>query len=253
MTAPIDCGELAEYALALGDDALVLAQRLAQWVTRAPELEEELALANIALDLLGQARSLLTYAGSFDGRDEDALAYRRTPGEYRCVHLVERPNGDFAATIARQLLFAAYQHTLYTALANSTDPTLAGVAGKAVKEVAYHRDHAARWTRRLGDGTDLSHARMRTGLESMWPYAAELFAAAPGPAPLIDAGAAPDPTGLRDAWEAFVHPVLHDAGLRIPLVPPAAGGGRSGLRTADFAALHEELTALHLAHPGAAW
>jgi ring-1,2-phenylacetyl-CoA epoxidase subunit PaaC len=230
----------AEYALGLGDDALIMAQRLAGWVTCAPELEEEVALANIALDLLGQARALLTYAGSFDGRDEDALAYRRAPHEYRCVHLVERTNGDFASTIARAVLFSAYQHALYASLVDSADPTLAGVAGKAVKEVAYHRDHAAAWTLRLGDGTTESHRRMQAGLESRWPHVAELFAA-------------PDAAGLRPAWDAFVYPVLQAAGLAVPVVPDATGGGRSGVRTADFAALHEELTALHLAHPGALW
>ena len=153
-------GATQAYALALGDDALVLGQRLIEWITHAPELEEEVALANIALDLIGQARILLTYAGSFDGRDEDALAYRRSPEQFRCVHLVERPNGDFGATIARQLLFSAYQYELYAALSSSSDPTLAGVAGKAVKEVAYHRDHATVWTLRLGDGTRISHQRM---------------------------------------------------------------------------------------------
>lgn len=244
---------IADYALALGDDALILGQRLIEWITNAPELEEEVALANIALDLLGQARTLLTYAGSFDGRDEDALAYRRAPEQFRSVHLVERPNGDFGATVARQLLFSAYQYELYSALATSSDPTLSGVAGKAVKEVAYHRDHATMWTLRLGDGTDVSHRRMQDGLAVMWPYADELFAPDPATAGLVSLGAAPDPASLRPAWARYVEAVLAEATLTVPQVDPAPGGGRSGVRTPEFAALIEEMTSLHLAHPGAQW
>ncbi len=243
----------AEYALALGDDALILGQRLIEWVTKAPELEEEVALANIALDLLGQARTLLTYAGSFDGRDEDALAYRRAPEQFRCVHLVERPNGDFAATVARQLLFSAYQYELYAALVDSSDPTLAGVAAKAVKEVAYHRDHATVWTLRLGDGTGLSRRRMQDGLVVMWPYVDELFAPDPATAGLVGLGAAVDPASLRPAWTRYVEGVLAEATLTIPQVDVAPGGGRAGARTPEFGALFDEMTGLHLAHPGAQW
>lgn len=244
---------VASYALALGDDALVLGQRLIEWVTHAPELEEEVALANIALDLLGQARTLLTYAGSFDGRDEDALAYRRPPQDYRCVHLVERPNGDFGASVARQLLFSAYQYELYEALCASADPTLAGLAGKAVKEVAYHRDHAVIWMLRLGDGTATSRARMQAGLAAMWPYADELFAPDPAAGGLIGLGVAVDPAGLQPAWRRFVEPVLTAATLTVPDVAAAPGGGRSGVRTPEFGALLTEMTELHSAHPGASW
>jgi ring-1,2-phenylacetyl-CoA epoxidase subunit PaaC len=244
---------VAAYALALGDDALILGQRLIEWITNAPELEEEVALANIALDLLGQARALLTYAGSFDGRDEDALAYRRAPDQFRCVHLVERPNGDFGATVARQLLFSAYQYELYSALTTSSDATLAGVAGKAVKEVAYHRDHATVWTLRLGDGTTDSHRRMQDGLAAMWPYVDELFAPDPATAGLVGLGAAPDPAALRPAWTRYVESVLTEATLTVPQVKPAAGGGRAGTRTPEFGALFDEMTSLHLAHPGAQW
>jgi ring-1,2-phenylacetyl-CoA epoxidase subunit PaaC len=248
VTSPV-----AAYALALGDDALILGQRLTEWVTKAPELEEEVALANIALDLLGQARTLLTYAGSFDGKDEDALAYRRAPEQFRCVHLVERPNGDFGATVARQLLFSAYQYELYDALTASADPTLAGLAGKAVKEVTYHRDHAALWTLRLGDGTDVSHARMQAGLDAMWPYAAELFAPDPAVVGLVGLGAAVDPAALRPGWDGFVHATLAEATLTVPQIESAPGGGRSGIRTPEFGALLDEMTSLHLAHPGAQW
>jgi ring-1,2-phenylacetyl-CoA epoxidase subunit PaaC len=250
-TAP--AGATQAYALALGDDALILGQRLVEWITHAPELEEEVALANIALDLLGQARTLLTYAGSFDGRDEDALAYRRPPGEFRCLHLVERPNGDFGSTIARQLLFSAYQYELYAALSRSSDPTLAGVAGKAVKEVAYHRDHATVWTLRLGDGTSISRQRMQDGLAAMWPYVDELFDPDPACAGLVSLGVAVDPASLRPAWTRYVGDVIARATLTVPQVAPAAGGGRAGLRTPEFAALLEEMTSLHLAHPGAQW
>ncbi|GAA0637585.1 phenylacetate-CoA oxygenase subunit PaaC [Sporichthya brevicatena] len=250
MTTP---NAVAAYALALGDDALILGQRLLEWITNAPELEEEVALANISLDLLGQARALLTYAGSFDGRDEDALAYRRAPEQFRCVHLVERPNGDFGATVARQLLFSSYQYELYDALSRSSDPTLAGVAGKAVKEVAYHRDHATMWTLRLGDGTGESHRRMQAGLEAMWPFADELFAPDPATAGLVGLGAAVDPSSLRPAWSKYVEAVLAEATLTVPQVEPAAGGGRGGVRTPEFTALIEEMTSLHRAHPGATW
>ncbi|MEP6561614.1 MAG: 1,2-phenylacetyl-CoA epoxidase subunit PaaC, partial [Nakamurella sp.] len=163
--------------LGLADDALILAQRLSEWVTRAPQIEEDMALANIALDLLGQARTLLTYAAEVEGRgrDEDDLAYLRGERDFRNVQLVEIENGDFAVTMARQLVFAAYQYELYTALLTSQDPTLAGLAGKASKEVSYHRDHAAQWVLRLGDGTTESHTRMQAGLDEIWPYVAELF------------------------------------------------------------------------------
>jgi ring-1,2-phenylacetyl-CoA epoxidase subunit PaaC len=225
-------------ALELGDDALIASQRLSEWLTRAPTLEEEVALANIALDLLGQARALLGYAGEPDGRDEDALAYRRAPEEYRCVHLVERQIGDFAVTIARLLVFSAYQYELYTQLSASDDALLAGVAAKAVKEVAYHRDHAVQWTLRLGGGTEESHRRMQAGLEIVWPDVPELFA---------------DRPELYEPWVLFVRAVLAGAGLSEPVVPPAPGGGRCGVRTPEFAGMHAEMTALHLAHPGAQW
>jgi ring-1,2-phenylacetyl-CoA epoxidase subunit PaaC len=242
-----------DYALALGDDALIASQRLSEWLTRAPSLEEEVALANIALDLLGQARALLTHAGAPDGRDEDALAYRRAPEEYRCVHLVERQIGDFAVTIARLLVFSSYQYELYTQLSASTDPLLAGVAAKAVKEVAYHRDHAAQWTLRLGDGTESSNHRMQNGLSVVWPDVAELFAPRADLAGLIRDGVAVDPAGLTADWSTFVLAILAQAGLEEPGVTPAPGGGRDGVRTPEFAAMHETMTALHLAHPGASW
>lgn len=235
------------YALALGDDALVLAQRLGEWVARAPELEEDVALANIALDLLGQARTLLTYAGELEGRgrDEDALAYWRDDREFRNVLLVELPNGDFAVTMARQLVFAAYQYELYDRLRAGADDTLAAIAGKAVKEVRYHRDHAAQWVLRLGDGTDESRRRMVAGLETVWPYTDELFE------PFDGAGV--DPAALREPWTAYVHGVLTEAGLDVPEVTAPRGGGRVGLHTEHLGYLLAELQHLHRSHPGVTW
>jgi ring-1,2-phenylacetyl-CoA epoxidase subunit PaaC len=160
----VDDTALAAYVLGLGDDALILAQRLGEWITQAPQIEEDIALGNIALDLLGQARTLLSYAGEIEGmgRDEDDLAFLRDEREFRNVHLVEIENGDFAVTMARQLIFSAYQFELYTALLTSTDPTLSALAGKAVKEVDYHRDHSTQWVLRLGDGTPESHHACRS-------------------------------------------------------------------------------------------
>jgi len=244
---------LAGYALALGDDALILAQRLGQWVARAPQIEEDVALANIALDLLGQARTLLSYAGTVEGvgRDEDDLAYLRDDRDFRNVQLVEIPNGDFAVTMARQLVFSAYQYELYAALKGSADPTLAGLAGKAVKEVAYHRDHATQWVLRLGDGTDLSHARMQAGLDQVWPYIGELFESAGTTSQLP--GVAVDPSALRPAWESYVTEVLSEATCRTPEPRWRSRGGRDGLHTEHLGHLLAEMQHLHRSHPGATW
>jgi ring-1,2-phenylacetyl-CoA epoxidase subunit PaaC len=248
-------GDLVRYTLGLADDALVLAQRLGEWVSRAPELEEDIALANIGLDLLGQARALLSYAGAVEGRgrDEDDLAYLREEREFRNCLLVEQPNGDFAETIVRQLLFAAYQLGLYRTLTGSTDPTLAAVAAKAVKEVAYHLDHAAGWTVRLGDGTDESHARMQRALRRLWPYASELFEVDEVPGRLVAAGVAADPAELRAEWDRTIGAVLGPATLTRPELPPHPGGGRRGLHSEHLGYLLAELQYLHRVHPGASW
>jgi ring-1,2-phenylacetyl-CoA epoxidase subunit PaaC len=244
---------LARYLLGLGDDALVLAQRLSEWVAHGPQLEEDVALANVALDLLGQARVLLGHGGELEGagRDEDALAYLRDERAFRNVQLVEIPNGDFAVTMARQLAFSAYQHELYTALCDSADPTLAGLAGKAVKEVAYHRDHATQWVIRLGDGTAVSHARMQAGVEAVWPYVEELFDpdAAAGGLPRV----AVDPRTLRPGWQAWIEPVLAEATLAMPSPTWRSRGGRSGLHTEHLGHLLTEMQHLHRSHPGAVW
>jgi ring-1,2-phenylacetyl-CoA epoxidase subunit PaaC len=241
---------LAAYALALGDDALILAQRLSEWVAHAPQIEEDVALGNIALDLLGQARTLLSYAGAVEdaGRDEDDLAYLRDDRDFRNVQLVEIPNGDFAVTMARQLAFSAYQYELYTALLDNSDETLAGLAGKAVKEVAYHRDHATQWVLRLGDGTGLSHARMQAGLDQIWPYTEELF----DPESELN-GIAPDPATLRPAWHDYVAEVISEATCRVPEPTWRSRGGRDGLHTEHLGHLLAEMQHLHRSYPGATW
>jgi ring-1,2-phenylacetyl-CoA epoxidase subunit PaaC len=243
--------EQATYALRLADDALVLCQRLSWWSSRAPELEEDLALTNIALDLLGQGRVLLAHAGELEGagRDEDDLAYLRSEREYLNVLLVEQPNGDFAQTIARQLLFSTFQLARYEALAGCADELVAGVAAKAVKEVAYHRDHAVRWTLRLGDGTDESHRRMQAAIELLWPYTHELFEGDE-----VDRAAGVDPATLRDGWRDFVDETLAAATLTVPEDGSwHPSGGRRGEHTEDLGYLLAEMQSLHRAHPGATW
>ncbi|MFJ4469927.1 1,2-phenylacetyl-CoA epoxidase subunit PaaC [Streptomyces sp. NPDC089424] len=230
-------------ALALGDDALVLSHRLGEWAGHAPVLEEEVALANIALDLLGQARVLLSLVG-----DEDELAYLREERAFRNLQLVEQPNGDFAHTIARQLYFSTYQHLLYAELATGDGP-FAPLAAKAVKEVDYHRDHARQWTLRLGDGTDESHERIRRACEALWRFTGEMFQPVEG----LDV----DGERLRTAWRESVGEVLQRATLTVPEGPQTgawrAGAGRQGLHTESFGRMLAEMQHLHRSHPGASW
>ena len=242
---------LFEYTLGLADDALVSAQRMGWWISRAPELEEDVALANIGLDQLGQARTLLTYAGRLegDGRSEDDLAYLRDDREFLNVWLVERPMTDFGVAMARLLVFATYQLHLYRALAAGPDETLAGISGKAVKEVAYHVDHAAHWVLRLGDGTDESHVRMQAALEGEWPYVDELF----GPVDPALTGRVADLASLREPVLADVRRVVEEATLSMPEVSPAIGGGRRGLHTEHLGHLLADMQHLHRSHPGATW
>jgi ring-1,2-phenylacetyl-CoA epoxidase subunit PaaC len=243
--------DVAEYAMRLGDDALVLSQRLAGWVARAPELEEDVALANIALDLLGHARSLLRYAGSADGRSEDDLAYFRDEAHFRSAWLFEQPNGDFAQTIARQLYASTYLFELWSALAASSDPTIAAVAAKAVKEVDYHRDHAVQWTLRLAGGTDESRRRMLRGLGDMWPYVDELFR----DDALIDrlGEVAARPSALRDGFDRVLAAVLAEAEIAQPDAAASRAGGRQGEHSPGFGFLLAEMQVLARQHPGATW
>ncbi|MFD7065660.1 1,2-phenylacetyl-CoA epoxidase subunit PaaC [Streptomyces sp. NPDC059913] len=230
-------------ALALGDDALVLSHRLGEWAGHAPVLEEEVALANIALDLLGQARVLLSLVG-----DEDELAYLREERAFRNVQLVEQPNGDFAHTITRQLYFSTYQRLLYERLASGDGP-FAELAAKAVKEVAYHQDHAEHWTLRLGDGTEESRARMQRATDALWRFTGELFEPVEG----IDI----DWTALDGDWLESVSAVLKRATLTPPAGPRsgawAAGAGRQGVHTEPFGRMLAEMQHLHRSHPGASW
>lgn len=229
--------------IALGDDALVLAQRLGEWAGHAPVLEEDVALANIALDLLGQARVLLSLAG-----DEDELAYLREERAFRNVQLVEQPNGDFAHTIARQLYFSSYQELMYGELATGPGD-LAALAAKAVKEVAYHRDHAVQWTLRLGDGTPESHERMQRALDALWRYTGELFQPVEG-LPV-------DLPALRGPWLETVGEAVARATLTLPDGPDrtawSAGAGRQGVHTEPFGRMLAEMQHLHRSHPGASW
>ncbi len=243
------------YVLALADDTLVAAQRMGEWIASAPELEEDVALANIGLDLLGQARALLTHAGALEGqgRDEDALAYFRDERDFLNVQLVERENGDFAAAMARLLLLSTYLHELWSALRTSADETLAAIAAKAVKEADYHVDHARMWVLRLGDGTEESHRRMQAGLEAEWPYAEELFDSDPHDPALVEEGIAVDPSSLRDRWLKRVSEVLTEATLSLPDVRPAVTGGRRGIHTEQMGYLLAEMQHLARSHPGASW
>jgi ring-1,2-phenylacetyl-CoA epoxidase subunit PaaC len=242
---------LFEYTLGLADDALVSAQRMGWWISRAPELEEDVALANIGLDQLGQARTLLTYAGQVEGagRTEDDLAYLRDDREFRNVKLVERPMTDFGVAMARLLVVAAYQSRLYADLLAGADETLSAIAGKAVKEVDYHLDHAAHWVVRLGDGTDESHLRMQAALDAEWPYLEELF----GPLDPALAGRVVDPAALRGAVLDDLERVVVRATLSVPEVAPALGGGRAGIHTEHLGHLLADMQHLHRSHPGATW
>jgi len=245
--------EVAAYAIRLGDDALILSHRLAEWSAHSPQIEEDLALANIALDLLGQARTLLAYGGSFSGRSEDDLAYLREERQFTNLQLAELDNGDFAVTMIRQLLFSAYQYELYRDLESSRDAQLAAIAAKAVKEVAYHIEHSSAWVIRLGDGTELSHDRSQAALEAVWPFTHELFADDELARRIADLGVGPLPSGLRPAWLATVQAVLTEATLTLPEDGWKPSGGRKGLHTEGFGYLLAEMQHLHRSHPGAQW
>ncbi|MCP9001226.1 phenylacetate-CoA oxygenase subunit PaaC [Pseudarthrobacter sp. RMG13] len=245
--------DVAEYALRLGDDGLILAQRLGHWISRGPELEEDVALGNIALDQLGHARSFLTYAGGAWDKTEDELAYFRREPEFRSAAIFEQPNGDFAATIARQFIVSYYQFELYRRLTQSTDTTLAAIAAKAVKEVDYHRDHSAQWILRLAGGTDESRTRMIQGLKQMWPYVAELFQDDELTARLAETGAAVEPSSLKADFDRLTGEILAEAELEVPVVPAAPGGGRHGRHSEHLGYILAEMQVLAREYPGASW
>jgi len=243
------------YLLRRADDALILGHRLSEWTGHAPLLEEELALANIALDLIGQARALYAAAAEQEGagRDEDAYAYLRDAPQYRNLLLVEQPNGDFARTIARQVIYTAFADPYWRAMTGSADPRLAAIAAKAEKESAYHLRHAAEWLIRLGDGTAESHARAQAAVDALWPYSGEMFATDAGERDLIAHGIAVDPAGLRAPWEATLDRVLAEATLTRPASGWMQSGGRSGRHSEHLGHLLAVMQHVARTYPGAQW
>ena len=244
-----------EALLRVGDTCLVLAQRLTAWCGHAPALEEDIALANVALDILGQARGLLTRAGEIEGagRDEDALAYLRGATDYRNLLLVEQPNGDFAHTMLRQFLFDSWTTELWREMASSSDAVLAAIAEKAAKEAAYHVRHSSSWVVRLGDGTEESHARMLAALDLLWPYAGESFLDDDVDVAAAESGLVPLPSSLLPAYRKRVESVLAEATLPVPPEPYWQRGGRQGNHSEHLSYLLAEMQVVHRAHPGATW
>jgi ring-1,2-phenylacetyl-CoA epoxidase subunit PaaC len=246
---------LAQYALRLGDDALILGQRLGEWCGHAPALEVDLSLTNIALDLIGQATHFLGLAGEIEakGRDADALAFKRDVLDFSNCLLVEQPNGDFARTIARQFLFSHFQELQFEALTRSSEPRIAAIAAKAVKEVTYHARLASDWVARLGDGTEESRARMSAGLDWMWRFADELFAMDALETKLAKQGLAADKVALRAPWDARIDAVLSEATLTRPAPRRAVLGGRDGHHSEHLGHVLSEMQFLQRAYPGAVW
>jgi ring-1,2-phenylacetyl-CoA epoxidase subunit PaaC len=244
-----------EALLRVGDSCLVLAQRLTAWCGHAPALEEDIALANVALDILGQARGVLTRAGEIEGagRDEDVLAYLRQAPDYRNLLLVEQPNGDYGQTMLRQFLFDAWAVELWPALAGSSDATLAGIAGKAAKEAAYHVRHSAGWVVRLGDGTEESHRRMLDALDALWPYAGEAFLDDDVDVSAAESGLMPLPSELLPSYRHRVEAVLAEATLPVPPDPWWQRGGRQGNHSEHLTYLLAEMQVVHRTDPGATW
>lgn len=246
---------LLTYVLRRADDALVLGHRLSEWCGKAPLMEEEMALANMGLDLIGQARALYTYAGEVEakGHDEDALAYLRDERAYRNLLLVEQPNGDFALTMVRQLLYVAFADPWWRAMMASRDATLAAIAAKAEKETAYHLCHSAEWVVRLGDGTAESRRRTERALAQLWPFTGELFETDEVEREMIAAGIAVDPASLRDAWRTTVSAVLARATLTMPEDGWMQSGGRGGRHSEHLGHLLAELQYMQRTIPGATW
>ncbi len=243
------------YLLRLGDSALVLGHRLTEWSSRAPTLEEDIALSNIALDLIGQARSLYGHAATIgkDGRDEDHLAYLRDAHEFLNVQLVERPNGDFASTMARQLCYSAFSVPLWDELVRSKDGELAGIAAKAGKECAYHLRHSSEWVIRLGDGTRESRERMQRAIDDIWMFTGEMFEVDEGDRAMVAAGIAADASKLHPAWNETVGDVLAEATIKRPTDGWMISGGRRGAHTEHLGHMLAQMQFLKRAYPGATW
>lgn len=246
---------VATYSLRLGDTCLVLAQRLSAWCGHAPELEIDLALANIGLDLLGQARNFLTYAAGREGEhlDEDRLAFGRDEREYRNLLLAEQPNGDFAETLVRQYLLDAWHVSLFSRLVESKDPQLAAIAAKAIKEVRYHLRFSRGWLVRLGNGTELSQAKAQSAVNKLWRFSGEMFVADELETTLAEQGIAVDPLGLKAEWLQEVTAGLSDASLQAPAEQPYRTGGKQGLHTEHLGPLLAEMQYLQRAYPNQQW
>jgi ring-1,2-phenylacetyl-CoA epoxidase subunit PaaC len=246
---------LFEYCLRLGDSSLILAQRLGEWCGHGPILEEDIALTNICLDLLGQARAFLTYAGQAEGKErtEDDLAYLRDELEFRNALLVEQPNGDFAQTILKQFLFSTYQYFLYDALKQSKDKTIAALAEKSLKEVAYHLRHSAEWIKRLGDGTEESRERILAALDELWIYTGDMFDMDEMDTALIKEGIAVDLNLIKVMWENKVKEVFSEATLAVPESTFMIKGSRVGKHTEHLGYILAEMQVLHRQHPDAEW
>lgn len=246
---------LFSYSLRLADNANVLGHRLCEWCGKAPMLEEDLALSNLGLDLIGQARSLYSYAGEIEGqgRSEDDLAFLRDAPKFRNVLLAEVPNGDFGVTMLRHFFFAAYYSPYFVAMCNSSDKTLAAVAAKAEREMAYHLRHSAEWVIRLGDGSEESARRMQDALKVLWPFTGEMFEKDEIEEQLIASGVAIDPETLRDEWQRTVADVFARAKLDVPEGSWMQTGGRSGVHTEHLGFMLAEMQFLQRTYPGAQW
>ena len=246
---------LVLYTLRRADDALILGHRLSEWCGHAPSLEEDMALANMGLDLLGQARELYTYAADVEakGNDEDRFAYLRDVRQYRNLLLVEQPNGDFARTMVRQFFYAVFADLYWRAMMGSSDATLAAIAAKSEKESAYHVRHSSEWIVRLGDGTDESHGRAQTAIDDLWAFTGEMFAVDDAERALIDAGIAIDPAGLKLQWLKIVTGVVNEATLALPKSDWMQQGGRVGRHSEHLGHLLSELQSLQRTFPGATW
>lgn len=245
---------LTQYVLRLGDNGLVLSQRLGAWCGHAPELEIDLALANIGLDLLGQARNFLTYAAELEGAgDEDTLAFQRDERQFSNLLLVEQPNGNFADTIARQYFIDAWHVALFTRLTQSRDAQLAAIAAKSIKEARYHLRFSRGWLERLGNGTEVSGQKMQQAVNDLWRFTAELFEADEVDLALAADGIAVDPRSLRDEWEAEVFAGLNEATLSVPSESAYRTGGRKGLHTEHLGPMLAEMQYLQRVYPGQQW
>lgn len=244
-----------QYLLRIGDTALILAQRIAEWCGHAPILEEDIALTNTALDLIGQARAVLTHAGTLEGagHDEDQLAFLREERDYRNVTLVELPRGDFAFTVVRNALMATFFRLLWDKLAASSDAELAAIAGKAVKEARYHQQHAADWLVRLAQGTDESRRRVEAALADLWRFTAELFASDAVDEQAAASGLGPRWGELQDAWISEMNEILQEAGLSVPASVPFLSTGKAGVHSEHMGFILAEMQSLQRAYPGGVW